>query len=183
VVVAQLDRMLQRVIGEDYRLEVRAGGGLGRVLADVAELEQLVLNLVLNARDAMPRGGLLTIETRDVEIAGVADPPAPPGRYVMVAVSDEGVGMDEETRKRIFDPFFSTKRSARSGLARRRARIVEHYGGRIRVDSARSWHDVPGLPALPGRVRRGLTRPRARRPGRPRPHGPFGPWRTPSEIG
>ena len=138
VVVAQLDRMLQRVIGEGYRLEVHAGGGLGRVLADVTELEQLVLNLVLNARDAMPRGGLLTVETRDVEIAGAPDPPAPPGRYAMVAVSDEGVGMDEETRKRIFEPFFTTKpEGAGSGLGLATVqRIVERHSGRIRVDSA-----------------------------------------------
>jgi signal transduction histidine kinase len=137
-VVAQLDRMLQRVIGEDFRVEIRAGRGLGRVRADVTEMEQLVLNLALNARDAMPRGGLLTIETRDVEIAGGTEPPAPPGHYVMVAVSDEGVGMDEETRQRIFEPFFTTKpEGAGSGLGLATVhRIVERHGGRIRVDSA-----------------------------------------------
>jgi len=86
----------------------------------------------------MPRGGLLTIETRDVEIAGGTDPPAPPGRYAMVAVSDEGIGMDEETLKRIFEPFFSTKpEGAGSGLGLASVhRIVERHGGRIRVDSA-----------------------------------------------
>ena len=137
-VVEQLDHMLQRVVGEDFRLEVRAGRGLGRVRADVTEMEQLVLNLALNARDAMPRGGLLTIETRDVEIAGGTDPPAPGGRYAMVAVSDEGIGMDEETRKHIFEPWFSTKPgSAASGLGLATVhRIVERHGGRIRVDSA-----------------------------------------------
>ena len=139
-VVAQLDRMLQRVIGEGFRVEIRAGPGLGRVRADVTEMEQLLLNLALNARDAMPGGGRLTIETRDLEIAGGADPPAPPGRYVMVAVCDEGVGMDEETRKRIFEPFFTTKpEGAGSGLGLATVhRIVERHGGRIRVDS------VPG---------------------------------------
>ena len=108
--------------------------------ADVTQMEQLLLNLALNARDAMPRGGRVIIETRDVEIAGGADPPAPPGRYVMVAVRDEGVGMDEETRKRIFEPFFTTKpEGAGSGLGLATvARIVERHGGRIRVDS------VPG---------------------------------------
>ncbi len=134
-VVTQLDRMLQRVIGEDVRVEVRAGRGLGRVRGDVAELERLFLNLALNARDAMPGGGRLTIETRDVEIAGGCDPPAPPGRYVMVAVSDEGLGMDEATRKRIFEPFFTTKpQGAGLGLATARG-IVELSGGCIRVDS------------------------------------------------
>jgi signal transduction histidine kinase len=134
-VVAQLDRMLQRVIGEDVRVEVRAGHGLGRVRGDVAELERLFLNLALNARDAMPGGGRLSIETRDVEIAGGSDPPAPPGRYVMVAVSDEGLGMDEATRKRIFEPFFTTKpEGAGLGLATVRG-IVELSGGCIRVDS------------------------------------------------
>jgi signal transduction histidine kinase len=137
-VVEQLDRMLQRVVGENFRLEVRAGRGLGRVQADVTEMEQIVLNLALNARDAMPRGGLLTIETRDVEIAGGTDAPAPPGRYAMVAVSDEGVGMEEETRKHIFEPYFSTKSGgAASGLGLATVhRIVERHGGRIRVDSA-----------------------------------------------
>ena len=137
-VVEHVDRMLQRVVGENFRLEVRAGRGLGRVRADASEMEQLVLNLALNARDAMPRGGLLTIETRDVEIAGGTDPPAPPGRYAMVAVSDEGIGMDEETLKRIFEPFFSTKpEGAGSGLGLASVhRIVERHGGRIRVDSA-----------------------------------------------
>jgi signal transduction histidine kinase len=134
-VVAQLDRMLQRVIGEDVKVEVRAGRGLGRVRGDVAEMERLLLNLALNARDAMPGGGRLTIETRDVEIAGGSDPPAPPGRYVLVAVSDEGLGMDEETRKRIFEPFFTTKpEGAGLGLATVNG-IVELSGGCIRVDS------------------------------------------------
>jgi signal transduction histidine kinase len=136
-VVAQLDRILQRLIGEGFRVEIRAGSGLGRVRADVTQMEQLVLNLALNARDAMPRGGRLVIETRDLEIAGGADPPAPPGRYVMVSVRDEGVGMDEETRKQIFEPFFTTKpEGAGSGLGLATvARIVERHGGRIRVDS------------------------------------------------
>ena len=137
-VVAQLDHMLQRLIGEGFRVEIRAGRGLGRVRADVTDMEQLLLNLALNARDAMPRGGRLIIETRDVEIAGGTDPPAPPGHYVMVAVCDEGVGMDEETRKRIFEPFFTTKpEGAGSGLGLATVhRIVERHGGRIRVDSA-----------------------------------------------
>ena len=137
-VVAQLDGMLQRVIGEDVEIEVRVGRGLGRVEADFAEAEQLLLNLALNARDAMPQGGRLTIETSDVEIAGGSAPPVPPGRYVMLAVSDDGVGMDEETRRRIFEPFFTTKpEGAGSGLGLATVhRIVARHGGTIRVDSA-----------------------------------------------
>jgi len=137
-VVAQLDGMLQRVIGEDVEIEVRAGRGLGRVEADFAETEQLLLNLALNARDAMPHGGRLIIETKDVEIAGESAPPVSPGRYVVLAVSDDGVGMDEETRKHIFEPFFTTKpEGAGSGLGLATVhRIVERRGGSIRVDSA-----------------------------------------------
>ncbi len=125
-VVAQLDGMLQRVIGEDVEIEVRTGRGLGRVEADFAEAEQLLLNLALNARDAMPGGGRLVIETKNV------------GRYAMLAVSDDGMGMDEETRKRIFEPFFTTKpEGAGSGLGLATVhRIALRHGGRIRVDSA-----------------------------------------------
>ena len=134
--VAQLDQMLQRVIGADVEIEMRAGAGLGRVRADPNQMEQLLLNLALNARDAMPGGGRLTIETRDVEIAGGTAPPAPPGRYVMLVVSDEGVGMDSETQQSIFEPFFTTKpEGAGLGLATVRS-AVDRAGGLIRVDSA-----------------------------------------------
>jgi CheY-like chemotaxis protein len=137
-VVAQLDRMLQRVIGDDVEIEVRAGPGLGQVRADLTQVEQLVLNLALNARDAMPGGGRVTIETRHVRVdAGDATSPAPPGRHVLLAVSDEGVGIDTETRKHIFEPFFTTKAEGAGsgiGLATVQA-IVEQIGGTICVDS------------------------------------------------
>jgi signal transduction histidine kinase/ActR/RegA family two-component response regulator len=137
-VVAQLGKMLQRLIGEDVELAVRAGRGLGWVEADFAETEQLVLNLALNARDAMPQGGRLVIETKRVEIAGGSAPPVPPGRYAMLTVTDDGVGMDEETRRHIFEPFFTTKpEGAGSGLGLATVhRIVERHGGAIRVDTA-----------------------------------------------
>jgi signal transduction histidine kinase len=119
-------------------VEIRTGPSVGRVSADATELEQLVLNLVLNARDAMPRGGTVTIETRDVRLEGGGDPPLPTGPYVMLAVSDEGVGMDEETQRRIFEPFFTTKpEGAGSGLGLATVdRIVQRHGGTIRVDTA-----------------------------------------------
>ena len=136
-VVAQVDGMLRRVIGEDVQIEVRPGGGLGRVRADVADLEQLLLNLALNARDAMPRGGRLTIETSNVEAADGITPPVRPGRYAMLTVSDDGTGMDTETRRRIFEPFFTTKaHGAGSGLGLATVHaIVQRSGGHIRVDS------------------------------------------------
>jgi signal transduction histidine kinase len=121
----RLDPILRRVIGRDLRVEIHAGQGLGRVWADVTEMEQLVLNLVLDARDARPGGGLLTVETRDVEMGGGAEASLPPGRYVMVAVSGEGVGLDAEP----------LPGSAESGFALVR-RIVERHGGRLRVDIA-----------------------------------------------
>jgi signal transduction histidine kinase/ActR/RegA family two-component response regulator len=137
-VVAQLDRMLRRVIGSGVEIEVRAGRGLGPVRADRTQMEQLVLNLALNARDAMPGGGRLTIETRDVVVdGGDAFAPAAPGRHVLLAVSDEGVGIDAETRRHIFEPFFTTKpEGAGSGIGLATVHgIVEQAGGSIRVDS------------------------------------------------
>ena len=124
-VLERLDPILRRVIGRELRVEIRGGQGLGRVWADVTEMEQLVLNLVLDARDAGPGGGLLTVETRDVEMDGGAEASLPPGRYVMVAVFAEGVGLDAEPQPG----------SAGSGFAVVR-RIVERHGGRLRVDSA-----------------------------------------------
>ncbi len=136
-VLAQLDPMLRRLLGAYVRLEVRAGRGLGPVRADPSQVEQLLLNLVLNARDAMPKGGRLTIETQDVEVAGGTKPIAPPGRHVLIAVSDEGVGMDAATRARIFEPFFTTKPAGEgSGLGLATVQqVVERAGGTVVVDS------------------------------------------------
>jgi PAS domain S-box-containing protein len=110
-VVGNLSSMLARLIGEDIELET-ALGEVGPVKADPFQLEQVLMNLTVNARDAMPRGGKLTIETDNVVLDdryARGHPDVKSGRYVMIAVSDTGVGMDSETRARIFEPFFTTK--------------------------------------------------------------------------
>jgi PAS domain S-box-containing protein len=111
-VVEAVDNMLQRLIGEDVTLVVRQGDNLGAVRADPGQIEQVILNLAVNARDAMPQGGQLTIETSNVELdAAFAEqhPPLVPGPYVQLAVSDTGTGMDAETKAHLFEPFFTTK--------------------------------------------------------------------------
>ena len=115
-VVAEMDKIVRRVVTEDIQIVTRLGSGLGSVKADPAQIEQVVLNLVINARDAMPQGGVLTIETANMELErGYADEQSAvrPGSYVMLAVSDTGTGMDAETQARIFEPFFTTKETGK----------------------------------------------------------------------
>jgi PAS domain S-box-containing protein len=114
--VGDLERMLRPMLGEDIELRLRLGESVGTVVADPSQIQQIIMNLAINARDAMPRGGALTIETANTEFAEEyveAHPPTVPGRFVMLAISDSGVGMDAATRERCFEPFFTTKPEGR----------------------------------------------------------------------
>jgi two-component system, cell cycle sensor histidine kinase and response regulator CckA len=111
-VLTGMDKMLQRILGEDVELVSLPPKSPGRVKVDPSHIEQVILNLIVNARDAMPTGGKLTIETANVVLDdsyAMSHLPTKPGPYVMLAVSDTGTGMDRETQKRIFEPFFTTK--------------------------------------------------------------------------
>jgi PAS domain S-box-containing protein len=139
--VGGLAPMLRRLIGEHIELVIVPGGRLGHVLADPGHIEQVVMNLVVNARDAMPDGGMVKIETasRDVpQVAHHAQGQVPPGRYVMMSVHDTGGGMDTATLARIFEPFFTTKEPGKgTGLGLSTVHgIVHQSGGHIGVDSA-----------------------------------------------
>ena len=164
--IANTERMLRRLIGEDLVFRLTLADDVGTIRADPGKVEQVFMNLVVNARDAMPTGGKLTIETADLT---VDDPPAAthaglaPGRYVRVTVTDDGCGMDDETRNRAFEPFFTTKdRDRGTGLGLSTVYgIVKQSGGRIRVDSEVGrgttfqidWPAVEGTrPAMPHRT-------------------------------
>jgi PAS domain S-box-containing protein len=138
-VVTDVSTMLRRLIGVDIELRVRAAHDLGNVEVDRGQIEQVILNLVINARDAMSEGGLLAIETQDVDVKESAAKAlsVPPGLYVMMTVSDTGVGMDEITRDRLFEPFFTTKPAGQgTGLGLSTVYgILRQSGGGILVSS------------------------------------------------
>jgi signal transduction histidine kinase len=143
-VIAEFTALLQRVIGEDITLVTKLGSDLGPVRADRTQIEQVVMNLVVNARDAMPHGGLLTIETGNAALGpGDALPDAvgeagrvPPGSYVQLLVTDTGSGIDPETQGRMFEPFFSTKGSKGTGLGLATVYgIVRQSGGYVNCQS------------------------------------------------
>jgi CheY-like chemotaxis protein len=143
-----MDRMLRRLLGNDIRLERTQAEGLGRVRADPGQVQQLIVNLALNAREAMPAGGVLTLQTLDVIATGPDQIPRP---YVMLTLRDDGPGMTEDVRARIFEPFFTTKeeravagpeyagtgpQSSGNGLGLSTAYgIVRQSGGFISVES------------------------------------------------
>ncbi|MGO9865543.1 MAG: response regulator [Terriglobales bacterium] len=139
LVVTENLKMLTRMIGEDIDLVMLPGLGLGAVRADPGQIDQVIMNLALNGRDAMPEGGKLTIETANITVDenyARTHAPLSAGEYVMLAISDTGVGMDHETQSRIFEPFFSTKGAKGTGLGLSTVYgIVKQSGGFIFVDS------------------------------------------------
>jgi signal transduction histidine kinase/ActR/RegA family two-component response regulator len=139
--ILDMEKLLQRVIGEHIRIQIETSPGQARVCADPHQLEQVVLNLGVNARDAMPGGGKLTISTGHVQLGTMLNPATDtevaPGDYILLTVCDTGSGMDAETKEQIFEPFFTTKGPGKGtglGLATVYG-IVKQSGGGISVDS------------------------------------------------
>ncbi len=139
-VVLELEKMLRRLIGENIELVTDLAPGLGRVKIDPGQIEQVIMNLVVNARDAMPEGGQVTLQTRGVEVSEEDKAllgEIRPGSYVTLSVADNGCGMDREVQSHIFEPFFTTKEQGKGtglGLATVYG-IVKQSGGSIWVDS------------------------------------------------
>jgi two-component system, cell cycle sensor histidine kinase and response regulator CckA len=172
-VVSELDQMLQRLVGEHIKIRTVTTPSLAAVKADPGQIQQVVLNLVVNARDAMPRGGSLTIETSNVELDASYSrihPEVTPGNFVMLAVSDNGTGMTPDVKARAFEPFFTTKEpGAGTGLGLATCHgIVRQSGGHITVYSEVGLGTtfkiyLPAVVDLPVRGEPAPTRAAARR--------------------
>jgi PAS domain S-box-containing protein len=139
-IVLGLDKLLGRLMGEDIEMVTRCAANVGRVKADPAQIEQVIMNLVVNARDAMPKGGRLTVETYNIDLDSTYardHVSVKPGSYVMLAVTDTGIGMNPETVAHIFEPFYTTKESGQgTGLGLSTVYgIVKQSGGYIWVYS------------------------------------------------
>ncbi len=138
-IISNVEGMLRRLIGEDVDLHIVLDPDLGTVFTDSGQVEQVLMNLSVNARDAMPRGGTLVIETGNAEITPqqAAAEGIDPGQYVSLTITDSGVGMDDETRAKVFEPFFTTKESGRGtglGLSMTYG-FVKQSGGAIKIYS------------------------------------------------
>lgn len=138
-VVSNISQMIRRLLGEDIEITLKLDDQLGHIMADPTQLEQVIVNLSVNARDAMPHGGQLTIETENAELdeQSPSFPAVPPGKYVLLSVSDTGTGMDEATKSKIFEPFFTTKEVGKgTGLGLSMVLgVVQQSGGTVAVQS------------------------------------------------
>ncbi len=167
--ISKMDKMLRRVIGEDVELRLALRADAGRVKADPAQLEQVLMNLAVNARDAMPTGGRLSVATEGYEYTGAGGPPGlVAGSYLLLTVTDSGCGMDDHTRRHLFEPFFTTKGKGNGtglGLATVYG-IVKQSGGEIWVESEPGRGSCFRI-AIP-RANKTPKRPRAKAARRPR---------------
>jgi signal transduction histidine kinase len=136
--LGDLERMLRRLVGPEIRVEFALQGGLGRIHADPGQVQRIIMDMALNARDAMPSGGLLTLRTAEVMAAPLAGNPPEP--YVMLAIADTGTGMDEGIRERVFDPFYSTRRGGdRTGMG-----LAAVYGAMRQSGGFTAVESAPG---------------------------------------
>ena len=158
-IVSEMQLLIRQLIEENVEVEILLASNLGRILADRGQIEQVLMNLVVNARDAMPNGGRLTIQTGNLEIDFTTSDRGdlPPGPYVSLTVRDSGVGMDAATQSRLFEPFFTTKeRGQGSGLGLAILYgIVQQCGGDVRVvlqegSRSKAKAEAEGLIVIPG---------------------------------